>query len=272
MARSNPASSPQKYMGDELRRARLAAGFSSQDALARRIGFDRTTVNRAESGDRVATPELLEAWGAACGIDVEMFARMATMARTAGGAYPGWFTPWAGIEAEAVKLRWFELTVVPGLLQTESYARSLLAGRLGFNGNLDEAVSARMARQSILTRQEPPELFVVIDEAALHRPIGSPDVMAGQLSHLAEPPGRTIVQVIPQGTGNHDGIQGSFIVAELSDGSSAAYVESAMRGMVVQEGTDVAELVATWDRLTAEALPRTASVSLMRGVMETWKA
>jgi hypothetical protein len=142
---------------------------------------------------------------AANGALIELYGALESVLKPA--AYPAWFGDWVSKEGQAVKLRWFELNVVPGLLQTEEYATALLTGRIGFNGDVDEAVAARLARQAILDRDEPPELFVVIDEAVLHRPVGGPDVMARQLKHLVEMAGpSTIVRVIPASTGVHDGL------------------------------------------------------------------
>jgi hypothetical protein len=156
------------------------------------------------------------------------------------------------------------------LLQTEGYARALLTGRIGFNGDVEEAVSARLARQAILQRDDPSEMFAVIDEAALHRPVGGPDVMTDQLGHLADVAARVIVRIIPAATGVHDGLQGAFTVADFADGSAAAYLESGLRGQVIQDGGDVSELTATWDRVAAETLPRSASLKLIQEVADAW--
>jgi hypothetical protein len=184
--------------------------------------------------------------------------------------FPGWFAPWPELEAQAVRLKAFELNIMPGLLQTEAYARALLTGRIGFNGDVEEAVTARLARQAILDREDPPELFAVIDEAVLHRPVGGPDVMAGQLNHLIEASARVILRVIPASTGVHDGLPGAFTVADFAGGASAAYLESGLRGMVIQDTNDVTELTATWDRLAAETLPRPTSLQLIKEVEQQW--
>jgi hypothetical protein len=96
-------------------------------------------------------------------------------------AYPGWFQRWVtDVEDKATLLRWFEPQVLPGLLQTEGYARALLADRIGATAEeVEESVSARMQRQGILARAKPPELWVVIDEAVLHRGVGGPCVEVG---------------------------------------------------------------------------------------------
>jgi Domain of unknown function (DUF5753) len=229
-------------------------------------------VGKTERGKRTPTQKLV--------VDVEAVPELATdgallalfeqlKEKFTSYPYPGWFADWASKEGEAVKLRWFEPMLVPGLLQSEEYATALLRDRIGFNGDVDEVVAARMARQATLSGDDPPELFVIVDEAVLHRQVGGSDVMAAQLKHLTQPPGRTIVRVIPAGTGVHDGLQGAFIIADFADAPPAAYLETALRGMPV-EGEDVAALAATWERLTAEALPRQASLKLIEEIAETW--
>lgn len=231
-------------------------------------------IRKVEGGTRTPDRDLIEAIEAvpelACGGALLQLYDILEDRLGQGGAYPGWFADWLKKEREAIKLRWFEPLVVPGLLQTEAYARALLADRTGFNGDVDEAVSARLDRQAILERDEPVELFAVIDEAVLHRQVGGPDVMAAQLKHLTQAPGRTILRVIPASTGVHDGLQGAFIVADFEDGTSAAYLETGLRGLTVEGTGDVAALAGTWERLTAEALPRQASLKLIEEVAQTW--
>ena len=100
---------------------------------------------------------------------------------------PGWFQQWAGIEAQATVLRWYEPLVVPGLLQTEEYARAILSARPDGNlEDLDEQVAARLARQAILDRTGAPQLWCILDEGVLHRAIGGSKVMRSQLYRLAE--------------------------------------------------------------------------------------
>ena len=99
----------------------------------------------------------------------------------------GWFQQWADIEAQATVLRWYEPLVVPGLLQTEEYARAILSARPDGNlDDLDEQVAARLARQAILDRTGAPQLWCILDEGILHRGIGGSKVMRSQLYHLAE--------------------------------------------------------------------------------------
>ena len=91
MARRDPETNPAAFLGGELRRARVGAGFSSQDALAAKLGFDRTVIAKAETGERPPTDDVLAAWCVACGLDDELFGRLVVLARRADGPVPTWF-------------------------------------------------------------------------------------------------------------------------------------------------------------------------------------
>jgi transcriptional regulator with XRE-family HTH domain len=111
MTRRDPQANPAAFLGDELRRARVAAGFTSQDALAAKLGFDRTVVAKAETGQRPPTVDVLTAWCQACRLDSDLFGRMAELARRADGPVPTWFEDWLRAEGEAHALRiWQPLT------------------------------------------------------------------------------------------------------------------------------------------------------------------
>ena len=161
--------SPKVFLGTELRRARIAAGFASQDSLAARLGFDRTVINRAETGSRPPTSDVLAAWCDACGLDPELFARLGLLARNGDGPIPTWFEDWLEAERAAVMLRIWQPLIVPGLLQTADYARALfLAGQTDTSDDaIDALVNARLARQAVFEAAEPPETVVVLDESVL---------------------------------------------------------------------------------------------------------
>src|SRR5437763_5306164 len=125
MARRDPETNPAAFLGGELRRARVAAGFSSQDALAARLGFDRTVIAKAETGERPPTDDVLAGWCQACHLDDDLFRRMVVLARRADGPVPTWFEDWLRAEGEAQSLRIWSPMLVPGLLQTAEYARAL---------------------------------------------------------------------------------------------------------------------------------------------------
>lgn len=276
MARRDPDSHPAGFLGDELRRIRLAAGFASQDALAARLGFDRTVITKIESGDRPPTAEVLAAWCQACELTGIPPDWVVGMARRGNGPLPAWFQDWVtNGEQLAARLRWFEPMLVPGLLQTEAYARALLAGRIGNHAaDVEERVGARLARQAILTREDGPvEFLAFIDQGVLRRAVGGAKVMAEQAGHLIEASGwpNVVIQVIPESTAVHDGLAGAgFAIADFERGPGLAYQETALRGMPITDPDDVTALGISFDRLRAEALPRTASLALLEETATSW--
>jgi transcriptional regulator with XRE-family HTH domain len=274
MARHDPETSPAAFLGDELRRARVAAGFASQESLAAKLGFDRTVISKAETGDRPPTMDVLAAWCQACGLDEAHYSRMGVLARRFE-SLPPWFADWAqDIEATAQTLRWFEPLLVPGLLQTEPYARALYATRVGLSGDaIDALVAARLARQEVLTREEPPMLWIILDEGVLRRPVGGRDVMAEQVRLLHEAAHRSSIriEVIPAAIGAHDGLTGAFIVADLPGQSgAAAYREGTRTGQVVTGREEVSELITCWDTLKSEAQSRSDSLALLEEAAKSW--
>src|SRR6266851_6709696 len=166
----------------ELQAARARAGMS-RDELAARINYSPSLVGMVESMRRVPRLDFAQRCDDALGT-TGTFARLHEHLRIA--PFPSWFRPFVQHEAEAPALRWFEQTLVPGLLQTPEYARAVLSTRVGASEDeIDQLVAARMERQAILDRDDPPLLWVVIDEGVLRRPVGSADVMQAQVEHLA---------------------------------------------------------------------------------------
>jgi len=268
----DPESSPAAFLGAELRRARMAAGFSSQDALAARLGFDRTVVTKAETGERPPTAEVLAAWCAATGVDEELFARLAVLARRADGPVPSWFESWLEAEREAHTLRLWSPLLVPGLLQTGDYARALFIA-VGMDADkADEHVAARLERQAILDRPDPPNLLVILDEAVLHRLIGSPRVMADQLAHIAEMSERPeiIVQVVPADVGANAGLSGAFDLASGDGGPQVLRME-AVEDVTAETRSLVRRAANMFVHVQADALPQAASRSLIAELAEQWK-
>jgi transcriptional regulator with XRE-family HTH domain len=270
------AASPLRVFGALLRRYRVKAGMSLEQ-LGARVFLSDDMVGKIENGQRAPSEQFVVACDAVAELNTggtltELRELLKDYLKQR--AYPGWFIRWADREAEATILRSFELVVVPGLLQTQGYAHALLADRIASNpDNADEIVAARMARQAILARDKPPELWVVIDEAVLHRPIGGPCVMREQLEHLLEVARRpnVVLQVIPATVAVHEGLRGAgFVIADFADAPRVAYQDTAVRGQVIEDSDDIAVLMASWDRVRAEALPRGASLDLIAEVAKTW--
>jgi transcriptional regulator with XRE-family HTH domain len=268
--------SPLRVFGAMLRSYRLKSGLSLEQ-LGARVYLSADMIGKIENGQRVPTEQLADACDAVPELNTagalgELRSLLKDYLKQR--AYPGWFVRWPDKEAEATVLRSFELVVIPGLLQTREYATALLADRIGSSpGDAEEIVAGRLERQAILARDNPPELWVVIDEAALRRPVGGPEVMGEQLNHLLEAARRpnVVLQVIPAAVTVHAGLAGNgFVVADFAEGSRAAYQDTAVRGQVIEDSDDIAVLLATWDRLRAEALPRTATLDLIEEVARTW--
>ncbi|HEY3733732.1 MAG TPA: helix-turn-helix transcriptional regulator [Streptosporangiaceae bacterium] len=254
---------------DELRRARQQAGLT-QDQLADRIGYSPSLVAAIETGRRSPTPDFArrsdEALAAA-----GLLARI--QQRVNDDASPSWFREWAALEGEATGLRWWQPTLIPGLLQTPEYARAVL--RVGPGITEEEAegrVSARMERQRILDRDDPPMFFALLDEGALRREVSTPEVMVAQMEHLLEVGERpnVILQVVPLSAGAHPGLAGPLGIASFKGSADVAYLDTALTGQLVEQPDHVCELALLFDTLRGQALPCRASADLIREVMATW--
>jgi transcriptional regulator with XRE-family HTH domain len=250
----------------ELAAARGKAGLTQED-LAHRLSYSPSLIAMVEGRRRAPTLDFAQRCDQVFGLP-GTFARLQQFARST--PVPAWFRPWAEIEATAAQLRLFEHSLIPGLLQTQDYAKAVLSTRPATTETeVAELVTARMDRQAILYRNDPPMVLAIIDEAAFHRPIGSVKTMHEQTTHLwgmADRP-NVIVQVIPLAAGAHCGLVGAFAIAAEADGSPrAAYLESATEGFIGETPAVLAEICSAFDTLRAEALPRGAS----KGMIMKW--
>ncbi len=266
----DPSAGPLQFFGAELRRARAAAGLS-QDQLGQRLGYSGAQVGKVEMGERAPSPDFAQGCDQAFPEAGGLFARIYQLARRWDGGYPSWFAEWVESERRAASLRWWEPLLVPGLLQTADYARAILAADPEMtDGQLEELVAARLERQAILDKPTPPALWVVLDEAVLHRLIGSRKIMHDQLLVLADSSCRSniTVQVVPAEVGAHAGLLGAFIVASFDSSPSTVYMESPDQGQTAEAPSVVRRLSVTFDTLRADALPRGASRDLIGKVAE----
>jgi hypothetical protein len=159
---------------------------------------------------------------------------------------PVWFRPWVDIEREAVTLRSFQLAGVPGLLQTEAYARATLGGGVLTAAAIDEFTEARLNRQSILDREaDGPLLIALLDEGVLRRRVGDDRaLMAAQLTRLLGYVETDTVQlqVVPADAPSYPGLDGSFTIADLPDGSRVAHVDSAAQAQILDAPSELVSL------------------------------
>lgn len=177
------------------------------------------------------------------------------------------YSTYIALEAEAEEVATFELAVVPGLAQTEAYARALVkAGPTELNdAEIEKRVEVRAERQQILEGEDAVRLSMVIDEAALRRQVGGPDVMREQLQRLiemAEQPG-VIVQILPYSVGAHPATGGPFTVLFFGADRPAAYVPTIAGELLLEEGKDVSGYERVFRRLNALALSPEDTIAML---------
>lgn len=185
---------------------------------------------------------------------------------------PEWTGKWLAIEERANKILSFEHSIMPGLLQTEAYARAVLCHNHHSPLDVEEQVQLRLRRHAVLERDDPPMTVFVIDEQALRRPVGGPEVMSEQLRHLLDVSTRpkVILQVIPvEGSGYHPGLVGGFMIARF-DGIEVGYQDGVLQGHVLETEQQVFALSQIWENVRSLALPQAASASLLTKVAEQW--
>ncbi|GAB1642735.1 helix-turn-helix domain-containing protein [Krasilnikovia sp. MM14-A1259] len=270
-----------RRLGLELKRLREERRLSREE-VAGHLEVSVSTVSRIETGRGGLRPkdlrQLLDLYGVAeeaTRTDLEALAR--------AGKVQGWWTRHAadlrsaystfiGLESEATWLLDFEAITVPGLLQTESYARALLASALP--AMTDDAIEARvrvrMQRQRArLDGPTPVDLWAIIDESVIRRRVGGPLVMREQLKHLVEIAGRpnVTIQVLPYAAGAHPGVIGSFVVLRFAQDPDVAYIEG-VAGDVYAEGADVQRFTLAFDGLRAAAASPGASRDMLEAALD----
>ncbi|MFI9152931.1 Scr1 family TA system antitoxin-like transcriptional regulator [Streptomyces sp. NPDC053367] len=260
----DPSASPLDYYGYELRRAREAAGLT-QKALGSIVFCTGSLIGQIETTMKVPTREFSERVDAALGTD-GLFSRLVGLVLRS--QLPSWFQPYAEMEAKAAYISTFQAQVVYGLLQTEAYARALLGVRE--DRDLDAKVAARLDRQRLLDRDDPPVTWVVLSEAALHQEVGGQEVMREQLAHLLTMQERRWldIQVLPFETGAHTGLMGSFNLLRFRSDPDIVYTEDFVQGHMTANPEALKEGSARYDHLQAAALSTRDSSALIARVME----
>ncbi len=252
-------------LGHRLREMRRARGMT-QASVAEVLNCDHSAVSRIESGQYPLTPQMIRA--------VERLLSFA-----AADGYETWFISYLEIERTATVLRTWEPLVIPGLLQTEAYARQVIRGATPGHSpaDVDQLVAGRMARQQIWERADPPPpiLPAIIGEAVLRRGLGGGDVMREQLQRLAavaESEPRVSVQVLPFSSPSCAGMLAPFVVASFAPDprSDVAYLDNALDGATTERRDQVARLTLLYDSLAREALTPGDSAELIKQVMQQW--
>ena len=269
-------------LGSQLRRLREAKRITLEDAgyVIRASG---SKMSRLETGRVGFKPrdisDLLTLYGVT---DDQERATLQELARQASArgwwhdfadVMPAWFEPYVGLEEAASSIRCYESQLIPALLQTADYAQAI--ARLGHPaGSADEIkrrVSLQLTRQAVLTRPTLSSLWLVLDEAALRRPVGSPEVMRGQLGHLIEVGARPNIslQVIPLTRGGHAAAGGAFTILRFSepDLPDVVYLEQLTSALYLDKRETVDHYLEVMERLCVEALPADASTETIGAIL-----
>lgn len=262
----DPGASPLAFFGAELRRRRVAAGMSQED-LGRAVMFSAALIGRIEMAERMPSQDFADRCDEALDSG-GFFGRFRDLVKRE--AFPTWFGPYVENEERASKIHNWDQRFVPGLLQTEDYARAIVrAGRPREAPEvLERDVAARMERQAILARQSPPLLWCVIDEAVLRRPVGGAEIMREQLKRLVEAAEsqNIVLQVLPFAITDHPGADGPLTILEFGSGPPVAYAEGWRSGRLAESAAEVADAVVVFDLIRAAALSRGASLDMMRAM------
>ncbi|QKW14395.1 helix-turn-helix transcriptional regulator [Verrucosispora sp. NA02020] len=279
-AEEGPAAGPtvlRMLLGAQLRRLRESRGVTREKA-GWEIRSSESKISRMELG-RVGFKErdvadLLTLYGVTAEQERGALLKLARGANNPGwwhrygDVLPSWFQSYLGLEAAAALIRSYEVQFVPGLLQTREYARAvvLLGHGQASPAEIDRRVDLRMRRQEVLHRAKPPRLWAVVDEAALRRPIGGPQVMRGQLEALlkATRTPNVRVQVIPFAAGGHAAAGGAFTILRFGDQDlpDIVYIEQLTSAIYLDKREDLDFYAVAMERLCVEAEPpeRTAEI------------
>ena len=258
-----------------LRWYRQRAGLS-QDVLGAKAHMSGKTISAYENGWRVPTRPATSDIDAVPELQTDGALTQLWDSLKDGmnyQAFPSWFQGWPGKEAQAKTLRWFEALIVPGLLQTEDYARAIFQTRFGLSDEeIETRVAARLKRQEILTRDKPPALWIILDDGVLRRPVGGRHVMLEQVNHLIEVAKRptVVIEVIPPSVGAHEGLAGAFTIADFEDAASVGYQEAAVDGQLLESREAVAALDLTWATLRGDTMSRKASLVVLEEAAKAW--
>jgi len=270
-------------VGAKLRRLRTEMGLSREEA-GEAIRASEWKIHRLENG-QVGFKErdiidLLRLYQVTDPTEVAEFVSLAREANTPGwwqhygDVLPRWFRTYVDLESAAALIRTYEGQFIPGLLQTDAYMRAVVQG-----AHLDESaeelgrrVRLRMARQQLLTREQPPRVWAVIDEAALRRPVGGREVMAGQLERLIEAtklPNVTL-QVLPFEVGAHAAMLGAFSILRFADRElpDVVYLEHLTNAVYLDKRDEAERYLDVMESICDESEPPARTVELLEKLLD----
>ncbi|MFB9465082.1 helix-turn-helix domain-containing protein [Streptomyces cinereospinus] len=264
---SDAGSGVLRVFGRQLKRFRVRAGMERPE-FGSLTGYSVSTIAAYEQGRRVPPPrfidqadEVLDAGGVLQEMKEEV----------ARAQYPAFFRDAARLEGEAVGLHVYEMYAVPGLLQTEEYARAVFSVRrpLLDEDRIEQGLSARLARQEIFTRKPSPLVSFVLEECVLQRPLGGKDVLRGQLEQvlLIGHMRNVEIQVMPVSREDHGALGGPFTLIDTPEGRRIAYAEVQGDSRLYSGQSKVRELEARYGILRAQALTPSESLAYVEKLL-----
>jgi transcriptional regulator with XRE-family HTH domain len=268
-----------RELGSRLRALRLAASMTVE-GVAGRMEVSPAKISRIETGARGVSVADVRFLCDLYQVSTEERDRLLVLTRESKRrswwqqyGLPDSLATYVGLEDAAQSIHQYETSLVPPLLQTEEYAHAVTAGAApdASPEQVDQLVQARLTRQNLLTSDQPPELWAVVDEVALHRLVGGPEVMRVQLETLAERsrlPNVT-VQVIPLEAGAHPGMDSAFAVLHLEEVADVVYVEGLIGNFYLQSPGDVLRYRRAFDQLRAIAMSPRDSRERMAAIADT---
>jgi len=270
----------------ELKRLREAAGLS-QEAVAEQLDWHPTKLMRIETGRTAPHPNdvrlMAEVYGTTDRDQVQALVKLARDARQRGWWYSyrdvllNRYDFFIGLESEAASIQIFALAMIPGLLQTEDYARALIRGgpQELTSDEVEGRVEVRMTRQRVLARDDRPQLWVIMDEAVIRRVVGGPAGMRAQLEHLisAGEQGKTTIQVVPYGAGPHPGMEGPFMILGFDEllEPDVVYLETVGGNLYVDKPEESRLYANAFDHLRAVALSPGDTRAMLRAAADALK-
>ncbi|MGI8330536.1 helix-turn-helix domain-containing protein [Actinomadura scrupuli] len=262
----DPTASVAALLGSKVRIHRERKGWT-QDHLGPMVWVTGDQISKIEIAKRMPSWEAVTEFDRLFGTG-EYFQDLWHLANKE--TLPEWFRPYAELEPEAGSLRIFRLGIIHGLLQTKDHARDLVGASQDAETR-DRFVEARMKRQEILDRKEPPWLWVVIDETAFRPAPGGNKVMRDQIAHLIDLAQRPTItlQIIPMSRANYLGRSGSMTILSFDEGPNAIYVEDQVGGRLVEEASAVEKCEVRFDLIRASALSQEESREFLEKLLES---
>lgn len=254
-----------KAFGEVVKAFRKRAGLT-QEAFAPLVGYSVPTVASIEQGRRLPSVDFVEKSEVVLDAFGVIRAAAKHLARKPGLA--SWFRQWAKLEAQAVTLYTYENRLVPGLLQTPAYARTLFEKQIPAMGDVEIEANllARVERMKLLTDRPHTIYSFIIEEHVLRRQMGGPEVMREQIAHILDICERRNIdiQIMPQSRGHHAGLDGPLQLLETPENKWYAYCEGQENGLLIPDPKVVSILQKRYARMRAQALSFEESVSLLR--------